>query len=81
MTLQILRGMLVVLEEACRISLYIGVAEVVDVLLKGLLNVLKLLGGVLCLVLVEFTCSVLQLVGCGTFATLGDHLADPALGI
>lgn len=68
--LKILRSMLVELEETCRIALDIGVTKVIDVLLQGLLDVLNLLRGILCLMLVELSRSVLQFVGCGTFTAL-----------
>ena len=69
------------LEEASWIVVNVGVAEVVELVGEGVLDVLLELGGVLGEVLVELARGILELIRCSSSFALADDLVDTALNI
>ena len=60
---EVLRGVLIVVEETRGVVIDIGIAKVIKLVTKGVLHILLELGGVLGSMDVKLACGVLQTVG------------------
>ena len=76
---QVLRGVLVELEKACGVCIYICVSKVVQLVTQCLLDVLSKLWAVFFLMHIEFASGVLELVSRGCFGALGNNFVNSTL--
>ena len=60
---EVLRGMLIKLKEASWVTLYIGVAEIVELISKSFLDCLAKFGIIFFPMLIELASAVFKLVG------------------
>jgi hypothetical protein len=78
---QVLLSVLVKLKEASGVLVDIGVSEVVELVVKRLLNEFLQFGAVLCLVSVELASRCLKLVGLSGRTALSNDLFDTTLNV
>ena len=78
---QVRLSVLFELKEASRVVFNVSVAEVVELVAKGVADVLLEFRTVLCKMLVELACGILEFVSCSSCLTLANNLIDTALHI
>ena len=78
---QVLRSVLVELEKACGIVIYIGIPEVVQLVAQCLLDELSKLWGIFLLMDIEFASGILELVSGGCLGALSNYFVNTTLNI